>query len=320
MRRAPDPVTASVPARVHLAGNPSDGYGGAVVSATVPDFAATVTIEDADALVIDGPRPQWSGVAELARHAARHGHDGGDRLVSAAVVQLDAHLPAGVVRRPGRIRWSSTIPRSVGLGGSSAVVLATMRAVLRWWDAEEAVSDDELAGVALAAEVVQLGITAGIADRTVQAAGGVVLTDARSAEVRVRSVTPGAPVELTLLWNEDAGAPSGQYHGDLRRRFDAGDPDVTGAMAELAGLADDAAGALERDDARALGEAMDASLRLRSRIGPVPEAALAPVDELRRQGARVNFAGSGGALVVAGPPGEPVDVPPGWARRPIRIG
>jgi glucuronokinase len=310
------PVSATVPARVHLAGNPSDGYGGAVVSACVTDFAAQVTVEPADRLAVHGPAAQWPDVDALVRHAGRHGHDGGDRLVTAAIVLLHSHLPASGLRAPGRIAWSSTIPRSVGLGGSSALVLATMRAMLRWWRAEDTVSDEVLAGLALAAEVDELGISAGIADRAVQAAGGLVHTDARGAGPVIRRLAPAAPVEVTLLWNEAAAAPSGDYHGALRRRISSGDRATAETMQRLAALADLAATALEDGDVEGLADAMDTSLELRQALGPVPAPALEPVAELRRRGARVNFAGSGGALVVVGP----VEIPSGWNAHPVRIG
>ena len=305
----------SVPARIHLAGNPSDGYGGAVLSTTVPDFAATVEVELDDAFTVTGPAPRWPTIDHLSRHAARHGHDDGGRLVTAALVTLDRHLPADLDRRPGRFRWSTTIPRSVGLAGSSALVLATMRAALRWWAADDVVDDLTLARLALETEVADLGIAAGLADRTVQAAGGVVLTDCRDDEPTFRTVVVTDPLSLTLLWNEAAAAPSGDYHRRLRRELGAGDAGLTEAMGDLAGLAVRAAAAVEEGRADDLGTCMDDSLRLRCRLGPVPADALAPVEDLRRGGHRVNFTGSGGALVVLGR-AEP---PPGWEARPIVI-
>jgi hypothetical protein len=45
----------SAPARVALAGNPSDGYGGAVLALTIDDLQARVTIADDDALARTPP-------------------------------------------------------------------------------------------------------------------------------------------------------------------------------------------------------------------------------------------------------------------------
>ena len=86
-------------------------------------------------------------------------------------------------------------------------------------------------------------------------------------------------------------------------------------MARLAGLADDAADALAVGDRAAFADAMDASLRAREALGPVPPAALAPVPALRAAGAKVNFAGSGGSLVIIGGA-----IPDGWDGRTMRLG
>lgn len=277
-------ATASVPARVHLAGNPSDGYGGAVLSATVATLAATVRIE---------PGTGTDAPDEVV------GHPDGEPLVRAALDALAALVPTAR-RRPGTYRWSTTIPRSVGLGGSSAIVLATMRAALDWWEVDTVPDDLDLATAALEAEVVRLGMAAGIADRTVQAVGGVVLTDCGTDSPRVSTVGPASEVALTVLVDESAQAPSGDYHRTLRARHEAGDPALAAAVADLARLADDGARALATGDVGALGVAMDDSLTIRRSLGDVPAAALRHVDALRAQGAAVNFAGSGGALVVLG--------------------
>lgn len=308
-------ATASVPARAHLAGNPSDGYGGAVLSTTVPSMAATVTATDAPRVSIRGPEEQWDSLSELAIATDRLGFEGGERLVRAALLTLHGALDRTTERRPAVFAWSTTIPRSVGLGGSSAIVLATMRAALQLWSAEDALDDLALASLALEAETGALGIAAGIADRTVQAIGGTVLTDARdgltAAPVPVRE-----PVELTLLWRPEAAAPSGDYHRLLRSSFEAGDRTVGEGLARLATFADDAETAVATGDRSALARAMDSSLQTRRELGPVPTAALEGVDDLRAAGVSVNFAGSGGALVALGH-----SVPTtGWHTTPLVIG
>ncbi|MDH3708063.1 MAG: hypothetical protein OES57_18510, partial [Acidimicrobiia bacterium] len=89
----------SVPARVALAGNPSDGFGGAVVGLPFRAFAATVEVADCD--------PLPSGLAALGEAA---------RTVFQSRFPRAAPLPS--------LRVRTTIPRSVGLAGSSAVVVA----------------------------------------------------------------------------------------------------------------------------------------------------------------------------------------------------
>lgn len=300
-------VTSTVPARINLAGNPSDGYGGAVLSAVVPALSARVRATVSHSMTVSGPERAWRSMADLRADVARLGHDGGDRLVTAAIVTLDRFLPPAHRRPPLHIEWSTTIPRSVGLGGSSAIVVATMRSALACWGLE--VPDHELAEVALLAETEELGIAGGLADRVAQVWGRAVLTDVRGPAPRITPVPVHGSPRAVLAWSEAAASPSGRYHGELRARFDAGEPGLAGAMADLAALADAAAEALSVGDRTAFAHAVDASLRARCGLGPVPRAALEPVDALRAAGASVNFAGSGGALVIVG---HHVVAPPGW--------
>src|SRR5580693_3224924 len=88
-------------ARAALAGNPSDGYGGAVLALTLPARRATARARRAGAPAIDPP----------------------SELVEATVARFAAeHVPAA--RETTAVRWETTIPRAVGLGGSSAIVVA----------------------------------------------------------------------------------------------------------------------------------------------------------------------------------------------------
>ena len=66
---------------------------------------------------------------------------------------------------------STTIPRSVGLAGSSAIVIAALRA------AGVDLEPPEVAELALAIERDDLGIAAGLQDRAVQAFDQPVLVD-----------------------------------------------------------------------------------------------------------------------------------------------
>lgn len=303
---------ATVPARIHLAGNPSDGYGGAVLSTVVPQLAATVRASRARRFTVTGPVPRWRSLDALARDARRYGHDGGDRLVTAALVTLHHLLPATLDRPPLALEWETTIPRSVGLGGSSAIVVAAMIAALGSWGLD--VPDHELAEAALVAETEELGIVAGLADRVAQVTRTTVLTDCRGPHPAIERVAVGAPIELTLAWSSAAASPSGAYHATLRDRLEAAEG-ARAAMDALADLADDAADALASGDRAAFGAAVDASLHARERLGPVPPEALGPVAGLRASGAKVNFAGSGGALVIID--GE---VPAGWEGTTVRLG
>ncbi len=292
-------VRATASARVGLVGNPSDGYGGAVLAAPVPDLAAEVALTEADRLCVEGPADEaaWPAVSALVAHVDRYGHEGGQRLVTAAVARL-ARTATEVDDRPFRVRWSTTIPRSVGLAGSSALVVATLRALTSSWDLE--LAPDALARLALEVERDELGIAAGLMDRAVQATGATVLVEGDGFRV----VRAPAPVPLVVAWDPAGAAPSGRYHAALRRRFDDGEPGVVAAMQELAGLARRGAEAVEAGDAAGVAELVGATWRVRRRLGAVAPAHEALVDAAARSGLAATSAGSGGSVVaVATDPG-----------------
>ena len=115
-------VSVRVPARTGLVGHPSDGYGGATLSVTLANFAAYVEASP-------GPGPGPGLTIEPVGHAAWP--EGGEPLVRATVHRFCRHCAVhGDVFEPRvRIRYRSTIPREVGLAGSSALVIATLRAL-----------------------------------------------------------------------------------------------------------------------------------------------------------------------------------------------
>ena len=264
-----DVATARVFARAALAGNPSDGYGGRVLAVCIRDFWAQATATLADTVEFGEPR-------DLLQAAAR-------RLESAGVA-----LPGGYT-----LRVETTIPREVGLGGSSAIVLAAMRALLELSEAES--PDDALAQLALEAETHELGIQAGLQDRIVQARGGLVSMDFASGEHR--DLDPALLPPMFLAWCTHAAEHSGVIHGDLRSRFERSEPGVVGAMSRLAALAGRAHAAVLARDAAALGHAIDASFDERAAILNLDPRHVAMVRAARANGASANYAGSGGAIV-----------------------
>ena len=95
---------------------------------------------------------------------------------------LRSHLSAAAPAL--RISFESDIPLQVGLAGSSAIVVAALRVLCRWWRVE--LPPDELAELALRAESELLGIAAGPQDRVVQSYQGLLDMDfapPRSADV-----------------------------------------------------------------------------------------------------------------------------------------
>jgi glucuronokinase len=279
-------ANGQAPARAALAGNPSDGYGGRTLAVTLPAFSAHVALEPADAA------------------------DPADPLLAAALTVFARYTTPA--REPPRVhmRFSTTIPERVGLAGSSAIVIAALRALASAHGAE--LPPERLAQLALEAETRELGIAAGPQDRVAQAYGGLVAMDFDPAH------GPGGSVEhldtallppLFVAWRREPAAPSGEFHSELRSRHERGDPEVRAGMERLAGLAAGAVAALRRGDRDGFGRCMDASFETRRGMAELDPADVRMVELARQLGAAANFAGSGGAIVATLPAGlEPAEL------------
>jgi glucuronokinase len=267
-------ASGSALARVALAGNPSDGYGGAVLAVCVPGIAARAEAQPAMRALSEPP----------------------STLVDAAVARFG--------RGPCAVRWTTAVPREVGLGGSSAIVTATVRALCALHGHD--LAPDALAELVLAVEVDDLGIAAGPQDRYAQAHEGLVLMDFAGARPRVERLDPTLLPGLYLAWRSDAAQASHAVHGGLRDR--AAEPRVRAGMARLAGHARAARDALCTGDHAAFAHALDASFDERAALLELDPRHAAMVHAARATGASANYAGSGGAIVGTLPPGgiEPV--------------
>lgn len=257
----------SAPARAALAGNPSDGYGGRVLAVALDELRAHAEVEPAAGDDLPG-----------------------DLLARAALARFRRRFPAHA-GEPVRIRWRTAVPREVGLGGSSAIVIAVLRALL---DASgERLEDGELARIALAAETEELGIAAGLQDRLVQAHDALLCMDFAGAEVGLETLERALLPPLYVAWHPEAASPSGAIHAELRTREAA----IRPAMAELAMLAARARDALHAGDHASFAAGVDGSLQIRARIMPVHPLVTRMAALAREAGASANSAGSGGAIV-----------------------
>ena len=126
-------------ARAGLMGNPSDGYHGRTLSVTVPEFRAEVVLyewEELEIILSRDDRSRFGSISELSRNVELHGYYGGVRLVKATLRRFYEYCQRQGIVLHGRtfsIRYDSNIPRAVGLAGSSAIIVATLRALLDFY-------------------------------------------------------------------------------------------------------------------------------------------------------------------------------------------
>ncbi len=304
-------IRHTAPARVGMLGNPSDGYGGRTLSFAVSRFEAAVELEAADRLeIVANPddEPSWGSVGELMERVDRHGYGTGPQLLAAAVRTFADVARSmdyrGFDQHTFKLSYETSIPRQVGLGGSSALVVATLKALCEFTGVE--IPLPVLPSIALRVETEQLGINAGLQDRVIQSYGGLVAmnfgemaTDARFgvSHGEYRSVDPANLPPLFLAYRTLAAEPSNDYHRILRRRFDDGDGAIREPLRSLAALVVEGEAALRWGNSERLGELMAENMRLRKLLGPISKAQLELTEAAEECEAPATFAGSGGAIV-----------------------
>ncbi|HSV16113.1 MAG TPA: hypothetical protein VLI90_17765 [Tepidisphaeraceae bacterium] len=300
-------ITAHAHARAGLVGNPSDGYFGKTISFIIRNFSATVRLWESphfEILPTHGDLARFDNINSFLRDVRMNGYYGGLRLMKAAVKKFH-----DFARAQGRelhaknftLSFDSDIPRLVGLSGSSAIIVATLRALSKFYDYE--ISQHLLPQLILSVESEELGIAAGLQDRVIQTYEGIVYMDFDRQLMESRGYgeyTPLKPAKLPPLYvayDPDRAEISDIPHRNLRELYRRGDATVVGAMQKYRELTDRGRAALMAGDWAALGQVMNANFDLRRTIMPIAPENLRMVEVARATGASAKFAGSGGAIV-----------------------
>jgi len=296
-------------ARAGLIGNPSDGYHGKTISIIVRDFHADVILyewEQLELVLSQEDRSRFDSIQELARDVRIHGYYGGIRLVKATIKKFVEYCEGRhrLHDRTFSVRYESNIPRCVGLAGSSAIIVATLRALMQFYDVQIPLHVQP--SLALSVEMEELGITAGLQDRVIQVYEGMVYMDFAKAFMREEAsfrfgvyecLDPTLLPPLFLAFSEEAGEPTEVSHTPLRTRYEQGDPAVHAAMERFAELTSEARQALLRGDVSELSRLMDENFDLRRSIVQILPEHIRMIETARSLGVSAKFAGSGGAII-----------------------
>ncbi|CAK9265357.1 unnamed protein product [Sphagnum jensenii] len=304
-------------ARVGLLGNPSDGYFGKTLAFSASNFAATVTLEPSESLVIL-PHPvhdpsKFASLQQLAERVESEGYYGGVRLLMATCKVFHAYCAAHKIalhHNNFTLSYDTNIPRQAGLSGSSAIVCAALSCLLEHFGVGDSMKVEDRPRVILTAEE-ELGITAGLQDRVAQVYGGLVYMDfdRDALESTGNGVyTPMDPGLLPTLYLIYARNPSdsGKVHSTVRRRWLEGDELVRSGMTEIAELAVRGRAALLKQDFNTFSELMNHNFDLRRCMfgdATLGKMNIDMVETARSVGAACKFTGSGGAVVAFCPEG-----------------
>jgi len=297
-------------ARAGLLGNPSDGYHGKTISIIVRDFFAEVVLyewDSVDIVLAEDDRARFSSVYDLARDVRLHGYYGGIRLIKATIKRFVEYCDARKIPLHDRnfsVRYQTNIPRQVGMAGSSAIIVATLRCLMEFYDVH--IPLEAQPTFVLAVEQEELRITAGLQDRVIQVYEGVVYMDfdrSRRHEVdgipcyHYEPIDPALLPPVYLAYHDALSEPTEVFHNNIRERFNRGEQIVVSAMARFASLAARGRSAILAGDDATLGLLVNENFDIRRSIYTLPPWQIEMVEVARRTGATAKFAGSGGAIV-----------------------
>ena len=139
-------------ARAGLLGNPSDGYHGKTISFIVRNFWAEVVLyewDSVDIVLAENDRARFSSIQDLARDVQLHGYYGGIRLVKATIKRfVDYCEREGLAlhERNFSVRYETSVPQQVGLAGSSAIIVATLRCLMEFYGVADSPARPAVAG------------------------------------------------------------------------------------------------------------------------------------------------------------------------------
>jgi len=316
LNKLPPKVVSRVCARIGVMGNPSDGFGGKTLSLSIRNFHAEVTLRPSRRLVLvahpEFDPSSFSSLEHLAGHTDQNGYYGGLRLLKATCRMFKQLCKDAGVEVSGNftMSYSTTIPRMVGLAGSSAIITAAFKGLMRFYGLtllDLKLKKEALPQKILDIEVNELGINAGLQDRVIQVYGGLVHMNFDSKLIKTQGHGDYTPIDPKLLptmylaWNTTVAEESGKVHSTAKQRWIKGEKLIVDGMKEVASFADEAKKALVADNTpEDLAGLMQKNFALRRKMygdGVVGERNIELVSLAKNFGMAAKFSGSGGAVV-----------------------
>jgi glucuronokinase len=294
-------------ARAGFLGNPSDGYFGKTISISVRNFGAHISLYESPELRIE-PQEQdinvYRNIYHMVESINLHGYYGGDRLIKAAIKKFFEFCEAKEFKPENKnftIRYYSTIPRQVGLAGSSAIISATMRALVKFFNIK--IPIEILPSIILAAEIDELGINAGLQDRVIQVYEGCVYMNFDKEIVQSKNhglyerMEPILLPNLYIAYKTELGKVSGHTFNTMKVRYERGDHEVITTLNRIAEIAEEGKQALKEQNLVRLNDLINENFDQRKKIMNISDDNMKLIKTARSCGASAKFAGSGGSII-----------------------
>jgi galactokinase/mevalonate kinase-like predicted kinase len=266
-----DTISYSAPGRAGVLGNPSDIYGGFVLSISTKE-RNSCTLRKSNEWKLPEDTTLW-----------------------------DAATKRFHVDETFEVEWRSEVPRSSGLAGSTALLAATLACIYEATERSLEV-EAEFAEVVRDVELVEAGVVCGYQDAYMVVHGGF-----RSINFSGKHPISSGPLGVVkdvqlpgsfLLVTTGVERLSGSVHGPMRERWLAGEKLVVDAMSELTQMAEQASQGIDEQE---LAGAMNRNFKIVQELGGSGDAIDRLVSDCMTHGAKAaKLAGAGmGGTVIA---------------------
>ena len=181
--------------------------------------------------------PVFENLSDLYRATRWRGYYGGVRIIQALLVRfMDYCRDQGfeLDDRNFTIEYDSNIPQRLGMGGSSAIITAALRALMRYYSLD--IPLPVQANLVLETETRELGVPAGLQDRVIQVYEGLVYMDfdreimTRQGYGNYEALEPGLLPNIYVAYRTTLSEGTEVFHNNVRERWRAGDPEIVDAM------------------------------------------------------------------------------------------
>ena len=303
-------IHASAPGRGGIIGNPSDIYGGTVVSCAITERAEAV-VTSSPRLIFDiyGHFAEIISSDELEFDQELHYLD-----VAKAIwrfLRKSDYVQRGLIDPDAtfHVRAQSSVPLRAGCAGSTAMLVVILAGILE--HLEVPFERHELSELARCIERHELGVACGYQDHYMITFGGLNCVDLRDKEDHGEGPTsPYATVESLsadvhelpfILANTGIQRHSGGFHADPRKHWENGDARRIAGFARIGELGRLGKKALLQGDWPLLGELMNENHALTCELAGCGEQNQRLIDAALRHGAlgaKLSGAGRGGTIIA----------------------
>ena len=291
-------IEASAPGRAGIVGNPSDGYGGSVISCTTHE-RARAALEPSDKCIVT--------ISGKTKTFARHS----DYVLKDDYFDCFRAI-CNFLRKYNlkvRVTASTDIPVQAGLAGSTAILVCVLAVILKYLKRDW--SRHFLAEMLRAIELNYLKIQCGYQDQYMTLFGGMNYMDFREKQhyrllkeeiyASIEPLADAAPPLPLVLIHTGVKRVSGVVLRPIRERWLEGDRLVLEGYRRIGDIARQAKRAIIENDLAKLADYMNENHEIQKALGASGEDNDRLIDIAMKNGAlaaKLAGAGGGGTIVV----------------------